>query len=231
MSNDSYLLLKKKKNAVARKLVPDVETSGLSDRIIFTTNTDNGKCGGTDAFTYLQLETPCGKIYPAENDWYVLNNPEDNMECGDSDIYTLEKDDIQFCSKMRLQFITNGDNSEWNFDSVGLVKWRWYPTQNRWRPVDVINNWWINECLKKTDIYEYESDGPTHPLTNKQEEYDKGIDHLRNNQDSFNKSLTALEETLGISQLMSLKSKLIYRNPFAKSISNSDIANLNKSEK
>ncbi len=228
MSNDAYLLLKRKKNAVAKKLTPGAEPSGLPDRIVFETSTDNGKCGGTDAFIYLQLETPDGKIYPAKDDWYVLNNPGDDMECGSSDIYTLEKEEIQFCSKMRLRFIRNGDNPEWDFDSVSLVKWRWYSTQNRWRPVDVINNWRINECLKKNDIYEYESAGPTHPLPNKQEEYNAGIDHLRNNHDSFNKSLAALEETLGISQVMSLKSKLIHRTPLAKSISNSDIPNPDK---
>ena len=51
------------------------------------------------------------------------------------------------------------------------------------------------------------------------------------NHDLFNKSLTALEETLGIAQLMALKSRLIHRTSLVKSISNSDIPDQNKSEK
>ena len=230
MGNDEYLLLKKR-NAVVKNMGSSVKTTGLPDRIIFTMSTDNGKCEGTDAFIYLQLETPDGEIYPAKDDWYVLNNPEGEMVHDDSNIYSLEKNEIQFCSKVRLRFIQNGNNPKWDFDSASLVKWRWYAAKKRWLPVGIINNWCMNECLKKTDIYEYESDGPSHPLPDKQEEYNVGINHLHNSPDSFNRSLTALEETLGISQLISLHSKLIHRTPFAKSISNSDIINLKKAER
>lgn len=231
MSNDGYLLLKKKNKLVAKNIGKGVETEGLPDRIIFTTSTGNAKYGGADDFIYLQLETPGREIYPAKDNWYVLNKPGDFMERGGTDIYLLEKDNIPFCSKMRLRFIRNGDNPEWDFDSASLVKWRWYAALNRWGPVCVINNWCIKESLKETDIYEYESDGPTHYLLNKQEEYNVGINHFHDKPDLFNKSLTALEETFGISQLISLQSKLIHRTLSVESVLNSDIPDPDKLEK
>ena len=142
-----------------------------SDRFCFETKTGRGRCGGTNAHTFLNL---FGGSSP---DWlpryppprsgvtmYNLDNSGDDMEAGDLDSYFLLSGTMDRVHSCDITFIRNDTNPEWQLDWCRLVRKQLRPISigsSRtliWKTVEVLNHWTVDRCLEQDGIYRF---GPT----------------------------------------------------------------------
>lgn len=127
----------------------------LDDWFVFSTQTGDGDCGGTDADTWLQLIGNNGVRYPERPGyWYVLNNSGNDMERGDRDDYRLVKGSMNGIHTLRLWFRRNGDNPEWDWEWAMLARWAWQPQLGTWHVAEILNYWPIFSCIRDTGTYE-----------------------------------------------------------------------------